>query len=403
MNSFGDILQQLNEEARNIFGLVQKQGPLTKNRLVQITGMKLTTLNRIMEPLEASGFLVENGTEESSGGRKPSLYSINSNKYVSIGIDISRTYAQVLITSIDMEIKYKKLIAMDESCTPQKTVNDLSLVITEAIENLKLQKQSVLGIGIGTVGPLDRSKGVIINPVNFPAPGWNNVPIKSMVEDKLGLPVFIDNGANTSVLAEYLFGKGKNYGNTSYFICGVGIRTGAISSGIIVRTINDTEDAFGHMVIDVDGDKCTCGNYGCIECYSSIPSITNKFVSAMKKGRNSIVIKPVDQINYLDICSAAANGDELAREIIISAATIFGAGLANYINLLSPGLVILSGPLISHSELFYMICTETALKKYYSKAEHKVYFSKGGCFGDNAISLGAAAMVIEKLLDSRTI
>ncbi|NLZ54657.1 MAG: ROK family protein, partial [Thermoanaerobacteraceae bacterium] len=96
--------------------------------------------------------------------------------------------------------------------------------------------------------------------------------------------------------------------------------------------------------------------------------------------------------------AAAQENDELAREVIINAATIFGAGLANYINLLSPGLVILSGPLINHSELFYQVSTKVALKKSYMAKKCNVNFSKGGYFGDDSIAAGAAAMVVEFLL-----
>jgi predicted NBD/HSP70 family sugar kinase len=90
----------------------------------------------------------------------------------------------------------------------------------------------------------------------------------------------IDNGANTTILAEYNFGAGKGYQNIAYFNCSTGIRTGAISAGTIVRTINDAEDAFGHMVIKVDGEPCSCGNYGCIDCYSSIYAIIQKYNAA---------------------------------------------------------------------------------------------------------------------------
>jgi predicted NBD/HSP70 family sugar kinase len=256
-------------------------------------------------------------------------------------------------------------------------------------------------VGLGTVGPLEREQGVMISPKNFAATGWIGSPIKRMLEQELKLPVIIDNGANTAVLAEHFFGDGKEFQNIAYFHCSVGIRTGVISAGTIVRTINDAEDAFGHMVIDfVDGELCSCGNYGCIERYSSIFAIVQKFTVALKKGRVSKVIKPIEQIDYMDICEAAETGDDLAREIISNAATIFGAGLANYINLLNPSLVILSGPLVKQSGLFYQICTTSALKRIYSKPAKRIIFSKGGRFGDDAVSLGAAAMVIENHLKS---
>lgn len=389
---------RLGKDAKTVLSLVQKQGPLTKSRLAGLTGMKQTTLNRAVEMLRSCGILVESGIGESTGGRRPCLYTVNPLRFAAIGIDISRTYTRVVITDLCMHIRYARDFPMEPSHTPQKTVDAVAEIIAEGIDTLGLEKPYILGAGVGTVGPLDRREGRLASPLNFPAAGWENVPIQSMLEARLELPVSIDNGVNMSVLAEYLFGTGKGYRSVSYFNCGVGIRAGAISSGMIVRSINDMEDAFGHMIVDVDGEICSCGNYGCIECYSSIPSIIRKFTAAVKKGRTSRIRKELDEITYQDICTAASEGDDLAREMISGAAAILGAGLANYINLLSPELIILSGPLISHSELFFNMSVETASRKYYARDTRKVIFSRGGCFGDNAISLGAAAMVVEKHL-----
>ncbi|MDK2810474.1 MAG: hypothetical protein PWR27_1183 [Petroclostridium sp.] len=400
MQNAADVLCGLNKESRTVFSLIQKKGPLTKSELLLITKMKLTSLNRFMQPLEDKKLIVQVGIGESTGGRKPVVYDVNPLQYYVIGIDISRTYTQIVISNLKMEILNQQQFTMTQSFTPEKTAKAISHIIKNMLGQLSIDRSMILGAGVGTIGPLDRKKGIILNPKNFAAPGWVNVPIKQILEQELQLPVVIDNGANTAVLAESLFGCGKDFENIAYFNCGIGIRTGAISGGTIVRTINDAEDAFGHMVIDVDGELCSCGNYGCVEAYSSILSITNKFMSAIKKGRTSIISKPLETIGYIDICNAAEKKDELARETIINAATILGTGLANYINLLSPDLVILSGPLVKHSELFYEVCTQVAIKKYYLKQENKMVFSKGGDFKDNAIAVGAAAAVVEQILNN---
>ncbi len=402
MSDIGQFFAKLSPGGKETFSLLQKDGPLTKNDLLVRAKTNLSTLNRIMQPLESERFVVETGVGESSGGRKPVLYDLNKKKFYVLGIDISRPYTQLIITNPKLDIVDKRFFNMDESHTPEKTTRLIGCIVEEFIAKLNIERQAILGAGLGTVGPLDRSQGIMINPVNFAASGWVGVPIKSILEQELKLPVVIDNGANTAVLAEHYLGAGKTYKNIAYFNCSIGIRTGAISAGNIVRTINDAEDAFGHMVIDfVDGELCSCGNYGCIERYSSIVAIVQKFTVALKKGRISKVTKPIEQIDYLDICTAAETGDELAKEIINNAATIFGAGLANYINLLNPSLVILSGPLIKESELFYQICITTALKRIYSKTNNRIIFSRGGHFDENAISLGAAAMVIERYLSKR--
>jgi Transcriptional regulator/sugar kinase len=397
MNRIANLVD-LNQESKNIFNLIYKKGPLTKNAIMDAANLKLTKLNRLMTPLEKAKLIHESSIGDSTGGRKPILYDVNQRDYFVIGIDLSRTYTKIVITNLKMDVLNSRQFPMDDASSPEKTVAMIYHSVENMLQEMNIGYEMFLGIGLGTVGPLDRGRGIILNPPNFPAFGWNNVPIKELIEQVIHLPVFVDNGANTAVLVEHFFGEGKNFMNMAYINCGIGIRNGAIANGKIIRTLNNAEDVFGHMIIDVDGERCNCGNFGCIECYSSIFAIVANYIAALKKGRTSIIAKPIDKITYMDICSAADEGDELAKEIITSAATIFGAGLANYINLLNPGLVILSGPLINHSDLFYCVSKTVALKKHYSQIKPDIFFHKGGHFGDNAIAIGAAAMALENYL-----
>ncbi len=401
MISNTQVFGHLTGEASEIFSILQKNGPQTKNNIALASKLKLTTLNRIMQPLEEARLVRQSQIGESTGGRKPVLYDVNANKYYLVGIDISRTYTQVILANLKMEVLEKLQFPMDASCSPKKTIRTILDWLDCILKRLKIDPLKLLGIGLGTVGPLDRKKGVMINPVNFEASGWVNLPIKTMLEESLGKPVMVDNGANAAVLAEMLYGKGRNLKNVVYFNFGIGIRTGVVSSGTIIRTINDTEDAFAHMVINVDGEACSCGNSGCIECYSSVFAITQKYLSELKGGKSSRIPKSPNEINYMDICLAAENGDELSVKIITESASILGTGLANFINLWNPDLVILSGPLIKHSTLFYKVCTEIASQKFYAKIDHSNIFSRGGYFEDIAIAVGSAALVVESLLTNR--
>jgi predicted NBD/HSP70 family sugar kinase len=395
-----EILKNLDTQEKQIFNLLQKNKHMSKKEISLLTNIKLTTLNYIMQPLEQSKIIVRKSIGESSGGRKPILYDVNLSSFHIIGIDISRLYTQVVITNLKMEILYKETFYMDTSCTPEETVSRIEKIVDESYVILKLEPIKLLGIGLGTVGPLDIKEGIMISPIYFSAAGWSNVPIKLMLEEKLKCPVIIENGANTAVVAEYFYGIGKEFSNIAYFNCGVGIRTGTISSGSLIRTINNEEDAFGHMIIDIDGEQCKCGNFGCIECYSSIHAIVKKFSTEIKKGRHTIIDKPLESIEYKDICDAAEKNDNLAKEIITASALILGTGLANYINLVNPGLVVLSGPLIMNSKLFYNECIKVVMKKLHSDRGKKILFNRGGHFEQNAISVGAAALVIERYLES---
>jgi predicted NBD/HSP70 family sugar kinase len=391
------LIKDLQIDRKQVFDTIQKQGPISKGNIQLRTNLKLTTLNRVINELEVKKLILDYTTGESTGGRKPKLYDVNYSGFYVVGIDISRTYTQIVLTNLKMMLLKEKRFAMDEGYSAEKTLDKIIYTIYSFINELKIDKEQIVGLGIGTVGPLDRKKGKLLNPINFPGDNWNSISIKEYLKNKLEIPIIIDNGANTAALGEYFYGEGKGYDNIAYINCGIGIRTGVITSGKIIRAINDREDAFGHMVIDIDGEPCYCGNYGCVESYSSIYSIVKKFKDELKKERITFVKKDIREINFLDIFIAADEGDIVARDVVTNSALLFGAAIANYINLLNPQLIILSGPSIYNSHLFYKISTETALKRI-NNANTNIRFSKGGYFKENAIALGAASMVVETCL-----
>lgn len=296
-----------------------------------------------------------------------------------------------------MQILYKEMFYMDSACYPNETVRRINEIINKAYVNLSLSYIKLVGIGLGTVGPLDIKNGIMISPINFTASGWSNVPIKAMLEEKLKCHVVLENGVNAAVIGECFYGMGKGVKNIAYLNCGIGIRTGTVLSGNLIRTMNDEEDALGHMIVDIDGEQCKCGNHGCVESYSSINAIINKFTSEVKNGRYTAINKQLVNIEYKDICIAAEKNDNLSKEIIMNSALVLGTGIVNYINLLNPGLVILSGPLIINSKLFYNECIKIVLKKLHPDRSKKIIFSRGGYFKEDAISIGAVALVIEEI------
>lgn len=394
-----NILSDLSYESKKIMGLLLHNKAMTKSELSELSGLKLTSLNRVMQPLETMKVIEKSQIGESTGGRKPIIFDVNSARYYIIGIDISRLYTQVVLINLKLQILEKYRFDMGKEFTPGNTLNLIFKWIGEVLEKVKKKDGKVIGIGIGAVGPLDRNRGIVLNPENFEALGWENIQLKSIFEKRFKIPVVIDNGANAAVLAETIYGIGKGIRNVIYVNCGIGIRTGVLSSGVFVRNINDAEDAFAHMVIDVNGEKCPCGNRGCIEKYSSIHSITERFSVLINKSEETEKAnKNIPHFSYIDICKAAEINHTEARQVITNAAEIMGNGLANLIRLLNPGLVILSGQLIKNSELFYKICTETAISECIIHNEGSLIFSRGGHFGDNAISIGSAAMVLENFL-----
>ncbi|MBZ9686496.1 ROK family transcriptional regulator [Clostridium estertheticum] len=387
------ILEGLSCRDLEILNIIQKRGPITKKNLHIVANIKLTTLNRIMKTLKDKKVIVEYGESKSTGGRKAVEYDVSQADFYAIGIDISRTYVKLILTNMKLSVLKKEEFIMDESYSPEKTVEKIILTIEQMLSDLNIKKDEVLGIGLGTVGPIDREKGIILNPKSFFNSNWVNVPIKAMLEERLKIPCFIDNGANTAVLGEYLYGKGKKIKSIAYIHCGIGLRSAIIRDGIIIRSMNDREDAFAHMIVELNGEECYCGNCGCIESYSSIDSILKKINSKTKYNN-----KLINEKNYSEKLKVELQNNDIAIEVVNHSAEILGIGLSNLVRLLNPELVILSGPLIMNFENYYEKSIESF--RNINHRDNRVMFSKGGKFEEDIIAIGAAAMVMEGYLKS---
>lgn len=385
-----DLFRSCGEQEKRVFMVLQKSGPLSKNQLMDTTGYKLTSLCRFLRSLEEKKLVVCSQFGESSGGRRPVLYDVGSGNYCLLGVDISRTYTQVAVTDLKLRVCTSRLFAMDASSTPDWTVRNIAEAAREMLAG-PTGRQLVLA-GVGAVGPMSREKGKLIAPAHFKAPGWKDVPIVSMLEQALHCPVALDNGANTAVLAESLYGIGRGTSRVLYVHCGVGIRMGMFLDGVLIRTPQNQEDVFGHMVVNADGRRCTCGKHGCLDCYASVRAVSAVFHERQVGGEPSAL---TPDAAWGDICQAGEQGDSLAADVLRQAARYLGVGLSNLISLLSPGLVILSGPLIRHSQLFYETAVHTVQKQIQS-SQADVRFYRGGELEDNAISVGAAALALEE-------
>jgi predicted NBD/HSP70 family sugar kinase len=169
----------------------------------------------------------------------------------------------------------------------------------------------------------------------------------------------------------------------AYIHCGVGIRTALIKDGLILRTMNDSEDAFAHITVDFNGELCRCGSKGCLESYVSLESICRRYNA--HTGNN---------ITYNELFVRAAGNDEVAVEAFKYSAKILGIGISNLTKLMNPDLVILSGPLLSNYDPFYSICIE-AFHEQNSLNKHLV-FNKEGFFKKDVVAIGAGLMIIEQ-------
>jgi predicted NBD/HSP70 family sugar kinase len=161
-----------------------------------------------------------------------------------------------------------------------------------------------------------------------------------------------------------------------------------INNGHLIRTMNDTEDAFGHMVIDYEENRNT--GKGWIENYASIEAVLDRYNEQVTQSGSE---RTVHAENYQEIIRRAINQEKLAQQVLVEGAEILGLGLSNLVRLINPQMIVLCGPLVNQYELYYENCI---LAYGRNCGEHqKIQFSKGGCFGEDTIAIGSCLMVLE--------
>ncbi len=216
-------------------------------------------------------------------------------------------------------------------------------MVRESIGQLN-EADSVVGIGIGSPGPLNRETGLVLETPNL---GWRNFPLRDLVSQATGLPATLDNDANCATYGEWWQGAGKDARILVGLTLGTGIGGGLVLDGEIHHGASDAAGEFGHMTIDTAGRKCNCGNYGCLEAYASGPNIAARAREGLEAGVDSILMDLVEgrvnEMTAATVYEAVVLGDAFADEVMKETAKVLGVGIANLVNALNPDAVVIAG------------------------------------------------------------
>lgn len=396
LKQFAGLTSPKTKSLKLLYSLIRKLGPVRINTLTEITGYKHVTCTRLLDELVQEGLIYDSGIGESSGGRKPLMYVIKPDTYYVIGVEITNLFTTVLLLDLKLNIIEVEKLRMDSQCTGEYTLNFVSRSVKELLSKHNIQREKLLGIGIGVLDPIDKETGVIVNPHLFPAEGWDNLNIMDYLQQNNDTYVFIDNGTNLAALAEYR----KNYWNETdnlvFVSSDMGIRCGTILQGRLVRHNMEMDDPFGHMVVDIHGRRCSCGSYGCLQAYSSLPAIRNEVVRRLKRGHVSTLqdkVNDVEDIDFHHILHALEEEDTLCLEVVKDAAYYFGIGLTNLIFLLRPDIVVCGGTLVP-KPLFYEAVSETAQNRLMHDPKSRVKIIKS-TEAYNIVAQGAGCMVLD--------
>jgi glucokinase len=264
-------------------------------------------------------------------------------------------------------------------------------VIAETMATAGVARSAFLGVGIGSPGPLDREKGLVIFTPNL---GWRNFPLRDRVADGLRLAATLDNDANCATLGEWWIGAAKGAKHVVGLTIGTGIGGGLILNGKLYHGVSDVAGELGHITIDSTGRKCGCGNYGCLEAYASGPAIAQRAREALQGGEISIMPSLVDgdlsRLTAATVFDASKQGDELAGHVVRDTAKFLGIGVANFLNIFNPEVVVIAGGVTQAGEALFEPLRAEARRRAFAPAVDACRIVPGALHG-NAGVVGAVA------------
>lgn len=303
-----------------------------------------------------------------------------SKKYA-IGIDLGGTNLRVALVSKDGSV-VKKI--------KEPTSKEILDSLCDSIGSLF--SDEVEGIGLGVAGLIDRKGGNVLTSPNIPF--IKGINLVSEIGGRFKVPVFIENDANVAALGEKWVGAGREFSSFFLFTLGTGIGGGIIQDN---KLLNVAAEA-GHITINTNGDKCECGNYGCLESYASARALLSKAISVLEEGRESILTKLCNgnfyRLTAEDVYRAALDGDTLAREVLKDAGRFLGIGMANIINLLSPEAIILTGGLIGAWDIYIHEAKKETSRRAFKELFNTVKILPS-LLRDDAGIIGSAELVFQ--------
>lgn len=258
-----------------------------------------------------------------------------------IGVDLGGTRLRAVRIDTAGHVSLHRSVATAATGGPEEVISQIESLVKQVIGTAS--RAEILGIGVGSPGPLDPFEGVVLHAPTLQ--GWVNVPLRAILQERTGLPVIINNDANAAALGEWYFGSGQGCQDFVYVTVSTGIGGGIIANGQLLLGRKGMAGEVGHMQIQPDGPVCSCGNTGCWESLASGTALARFAAQALQRESRSLLHDRAtsEPLTGEHVVAAAAQGDEVAQALLRREGEFLGMGLVNLLHLFSPERITLGG------------------------------------------------------------
>jgi predicted NBD/HSP70 family sugar kinase len=325
--------------------LILQKGAISRQAICRLTNLSPAAVTILTGQLLEEKWLSEVGeVEEERAGRRSTLLDLNADSGLTIGVLIAPRAIRIGI--VDLKGQLRARIKLDP---PRESAEETLALIAETVERLIVEngytKLMIRGVGVGAVGQVQHEQGINRNALSLK---WQNVPIRSILEERLNLPVIVDNNARTMAIAEYLFGRDTPYKvtNLALVYVGSGIGGGLVIDGQPYRGSAEAAGEIGHITVVPDGELCYCGRRGCLETVASEMSLLRQARQLAESGASEFLKRHAENIS-LDVLVAALQAKDTATTALFGRAGHYlGLAVDTMAKVINPETLVLAGPLM---------------------------------------------------------
>lgn len=313
-----------------------------------------------------------------------------------IGIDVGGTKIAAAIVNQRGEIIEREKYPTPRKASPRQVFDTIEDIIDDVLQDSQMSIKEIAAIGMGIPGLVDPKNNILITPnINL-----SHYPLAAKLEKKFKTKVFLGNDVNLGLLAEKWLGTAKKFDNVVGLFPGTGIGGAVLIDGKLFIGPHGAAAELGHMIMDIQGPKCSCGNHGCLEALASRWAIERDIREAIRKGQRSVITAlagknmPVLKSKFLK--EALKKRDPLVTRVMHKASTILGHACISIRHTFNPELIVLGGGVMEACGNFILPIVDRIMRSdpFFSKFDHcRVVGSK---LEDDAVILGAVALAKQK-------
>ncbi|MBT3336535.1 MAG: ROK family transcriptional regulator [Anaerolineae bacterium] len=367
-------------------------GGISRAGIAKEIGLSRAAVTTIVNDLISAGIIRDAKQQAKTSGRPRTLLEIAPEAGYVAGIDMGATHLRVVVTNFGAHVVTEKEISFNIAQGPEACIAQADQILRESLAAKDISIQSLSAIGFGVPGPISSDAGMVIAPPIMP--GWDRFPIRDTLEELWQQPVSVNNDAELGALGEWAYGAGRGAQDLAYIKVGTGIGAGLLIDGRIYRGSTGSAGEIGHLTMDNEGPRCTCGNRGCLEAFSGGHAIAQQAIDAIQNGQHTQISRiPLKDISAKDVASAAQRGDLVAQQIMEEAGQHLGVAIAGLVNIFNPDMIVVGGGVAQIGDLFLEPVRKTVEQRSLPAAATNVRITTA-LLGRRSSSLGAIVQAL---------